>query len=92
MFAPRKCILSLARGVSIIRHKGDLEVSDLVEDKIQFSVCLDAEEMRHLAEARKYLEESIGLPISRNRIIKKLLFDHPLFGKSIAESLQGSEA
>ena len=67
-------------------------MSDLVEGKQQFSICLDAAEMQHLAEARKYLEDSIGLPISRNRIIKKLLFDHPLFGKSIADSLQGSEA
>jgi hypothetical protein len=53
------------------------------ENKSQFSICLEVEEMKRLAAARKHLEKSIGFPISRNKIIKKLLFEHPVFERNV---------
>jgi hypothetical protein len=56
------------------------------ESKIQFSVCLEAEEMRHLTEVQKNFQNQHGFRISRNKFIKKLLFEHPAFGSGTADT------
>jgi len=60
-----------------------------LENRSQFSICLDPNEMQCLAAAKRFYEEAVGVAISRNKIIKKLLFEHPVFGSDIGDGLKG---
>ena len=57
----------------------------LIDGKQQFSVCLEAEEMKHLTEVQKHFQSEHGFRISRNKLIKKLLFEHSAFGPGTAD-------
>ena len=63
-----------------------------LEERAQFSICLGAEEMKHLSAVKRFYEASVGVAISRNQIIKKLLFEHPIFGTENLELNEGTLA
>ena len=41
--------------------------------------------MKHLTEVQKHFQSEHGFRISRNKLIKKLLFEHPVFGPGTAD-------